>query len=76
MYVTYGKPSAQPQSGVGEQKGKSSWDDENKAHYPKNGRPAFTGHRVHLKENSGGGGSHNGNDYPKSPERFGTERGV
>ncbi len=80
-YETYPKGSKHPSSSVGEQEGKGSWNDANRNQYPNttvkdtvyNGEIAKTKHCV------GGGASTNiqvSAFYPKSREKFGSERHV
>jgi len=75
---TYPKGSAHPSGSVGEQEGQLFQNDGDVTRYPNTTHrdTIFNGHRVKTKECSGGSGSPNKSDYPKSRETFGTEKTV
>jgi hypothetical protein len=73
--VTYPKGSAHPSSKVGEQEGQLFQNDGDTTVYANTTHKdtVFNGHRVQTKECSGGSGSANKSDYPKSRTKFGSE---
>lgn len=75
---TYPKGSAHPSSKIGEQEGQLFQNDGDVTQYPNTtaADTVFNGHKNKTRECSGGGGKPNKSDYPKSREKFGTEKMV
>lgn len=74
----YPKGSVHPSSSVGEQEGQLFQNDGDVTRYPNTTvqDTVFNGHRVKTHETSGGSGGKSKHDYPKSREKFGSEKMV
>ncbi len=81
MFETYPKKSKHPSQSVGEQDGKDSWNGKNRTSYGNTTvkDTVYNGDTVKTKHCEGGGSSTDISvtcRYPKSREKFGSERSA